>query len=269
MAHILNEDMNDKDKLKKYFKECKKNNISILKPTINLSTNIFKEEKGALLYPLNGIKYIPLALVNRIIEEVKVRPFTDIFDFVARINYSGLTEKMMDSLIKASVFERLGINMKTLITNLDVIINYGELVKDIGSDCMKPVLTECDDYDIKEKLAFEKELFGIYLSNHPAISYKSKLSNIKDANTIEQYFDKDINLVLVVDNFRKIMTKKNDQMGFIAGSDETDDIDLVMFPKTFKQYSNITEGNIILVNGKVEKRFDQYQVVINKLKVLE
>ena len=65
------------------------------------------------------------------------------------------------------------------------------------------------------------------------------------------------------------MTKKNDQMGFIAGSDETDDIDLVMFPKTFKQYSNISEGNIILVNGKVEKRFDQYQVVINKLKVLE
>ena len=269
MAHILNEDMNDKDKLKKYFKECKKNNINILKPSINSSTNKFKEEKGALLYPLNGIKDVPLALVNRIIDEVKNKPFIDIFDFIARIYYSGLTNKIMENLIKASAFERLGINMKTLITNLDVIMNYGELVSDIGSDCMKPVLTECDDYDLKEKLTFEKELFGIYLSNHPAISYKSKLNNIKDANVIEEYFDKDINLVLVVDSFRKIMTKKNDQMGFIAGSDETDDVELVMFPKTFKKYENIEEGNVILVNGKVEKRFDQYQVVINKLKVLE
>ena len=269
MSYILNEEMSDKDKVKKYFKECKKNKISIIKPSINLSDKTFKEEKGSLLYPLTGIKDIPQNLVNEIIKSREQKPFTDIFDFVARVNFK-ITSDILEKLIKASCFERLGYNMKTLINNIDVIINYGDLVTDVGYDeSMKPLLDEIDDYDIKEKLAFEKELFGVYLSNHPAVYYKSKTNNIVDVLDIEKYFDKTINLILVVDSFKKIMTKKNDQMAFILGSDETDEVDVTLFPKVFKDYENINEGNVILVKGKVEKRFDKYQIIVEKLKILE
>ena len=269
MNHILNEEMSDKDKVKKYFKECKKNKINILKPNINLSDKTFIEDNGSLLYPLNAIKDIPITLINEIIEKRKEKIFSDIFDFVSRIEFK-LTKEILGNLVKSGCFERLNSNMKVLINNLDVIINYGELAHDIGADnSLKPVLDYCDDYDLKEKLFFEKELFGVYLSNHPTIYYKSKTNNIVDIIDCEKYFDKEINIIVIIDSLRKIMTKKNDHMAFILGSDETDEIDLTLFPKTLKQYENIDNGNVILVKGKVEKRFDKYQIVVDKLKVLE
>lgn len=265
-SYMLNEEINDKEKVKKYFKECQKNNIKFLKPNINISDKYFKEQDGFIVYPLCGIKGISLGIANNIIEARKNGKFKSIYDFIKRVNVSS---DILVSLIKLSCFDIFNINSRTLIENLDVIINYGELLNDVGDNYdMEPILVEYPDYDLKEKLKFEYDLLGIYLSNHPTISYKSKLNNIIDIINIDKYFDKDINLVIHVDKLRTIMTKKNDKMAFIVGSDETDEIDFVIFPKTFSNY-NFIDDDILLINGHVEKRFDKLQVVVNKIKKLD
>ena len=71
---------------------------------------------------------------------------------------------------------------------------------------------------------------------------------------------------MYVDSIREIKTKNGDKMSFIEASDEIDKIELVLFPKFYRDNVSIKEGEIILVNGKVEKRFDKYQIVVSKVK---
>ena len=88
-------------------------------------------------------------------------------------------------------------------------------------------------------------------------------------NEIESYFDKVVDMIVYVDKIKEVNTSKGDKMCFISGSDEISTTDIVMFPKLYEKYKNIKEGDIILVKGKVEKRFDKYQIVLNDLKILE
>ena len=115
----------------------------------------------------------------------------------------------------------------------------------------------------------ELNVFGFYLTNNPITELKLKYNNIVNLNEIELYFDKIINLIVYIDRIKEISTSKGDKMCFISGSDELMTADIVMFPKLYEKYKNIKEGDIILVKGKVEKRFDKYQIVLNDLKILE
>ena len=84
---------------------------------------------------------------------------------------------------------------------------------------------------------------------------------------INNYFDKKINIVIMVDKLKEVNTKNNEKMCFITGSDEVDSIDIVLFPDVYKQ-SNIKIGDIVKINGKVEKRFDKYQIIANTIENL-
>ena len=79
------------------------------------------------------------------------------------------------------------------------------------------------------------------------------------------YFDKIIETIVYIDKIRVINTKNGDKMMFITGSDELSKIDIVVFPKIYSENSNIKEGNIIKIKGKVEKRYDEYQIIANNI----
>ena len=112
----------------------------------------------------------------------------------------------------------------------------------------------------------ELNVYGFYLSNNPITEVKLKYPNIVNLNEINLYFDKFVNIAVYVDSIREIKTKNGDKMSFIEASDEIDKIELVLFPKFYRDNVIIKEGEIILVNGKVEKRFDKYQIVVSKVK---
>ena len=190
------------------------------------------------------------------------------FDFV-KINYStSINKKVLISLIKAGCFSNLGYNEPTLINNIDNIINYAELSKDAGMlELSPPELIIYDDYSKEELLTNQVSIFGFYLSEHPTNIYR----NLNDIETrkIPHYYDKNISLILLVERIKEITTKKNDTMAFVTASDEFGQISLTLFPKIYKQYSDISKGDIIRIRGLVEKRFDKYQVIVNNLKILK
>ena len=133
---------------------------------------------------------------------------------------------------------------------------------------MKPLLKDCIEFSNKDIMQKELNVFGFYLSKHPVTEYKVKYKAI-DLKDISLYFDKNIDLIIYVDKIRVIKTKNNDEMCFISGSDESSNIEIVLFPRVYDLNKNIEIGNVLKVFGKVEKRFDEYQVVASEIEVIQ
>ena len=112
----------------------------------------------------------------------------------------------------------------------------------------------------------EKELFGFYISNHPATSYKTNTNAISLEN-LDKYFDKLVTTIVLVENIKEITTKKGDKMAFVSCSDETGSVDYTFFPKIWNNI-NIKKGNLYKIVGRVEKRYNQIQIIVNGVEEL-
>ena len=249
-----------------YIDECKNENIKILNPNINESTNNYIVTNNGILYPLNNIKNIGSLVASSIIEERKNGLYKDIYDFIKRTDRKIVNKKVIESLILAGTFDIFKVNRKTLIDSIDIIINYGEVIKLNDDYNLKPVLEEKNDYTTKEKMEHELDLFGFYLSFNPVVEIRKKIPTTISLKNIDTYFDKIVDVVVMVENYRVIESKNNTKMAFILGSDEFKKMDFVLFSNVYEIAPEINKNDIVIIRGKVEKRFDKYQIVVSKIK---
>ena len=264
----LNNVIGNNEKTKNYIAELKKHNVKILPPDINESTNKYEVINGIVRCPLSIINSIGSQVTKDIINERKESPYQDFTGFVTRTYQKGINKKILVNLINAGCFDSLGTNIPTLLNNLDSILNYADLMKEAGIiELSKPSLIKATDISEEEKIQNQLDIFGFYLSNHPTNNYKE--ARDIDTKQIAKNYDKNISIVLIIDNIKEVTTKNNDMMAFITASDEFGKTSLTLFPKTYKEYNNIKKKDIIRVLGRVEKRFDQYQIIVNSLKVLK
>ena len=264
MKNLLSQAINSETKTKEYIYECLKYNIKVKSPDINISDDNYKLINGESIYPLTNIKNIGYNAVKIILEERKRREFKDIFDFVSRCYKDAVTSKTIENLILSGTFDCFNYSRKTLMNNLEVILNYGEIGSYLDEETFKPELVDYGEYTSSEVMGYELELFGFYLTKHPITEYKTKNKHIELQN-IKNYFDKQIETVVYIDKVREIETKNKEKMMFITGSDELAKIEIVLFPKTYKQVKSINIGDIVKIKGKVTKRFDEYQIIVNKI----
>lgn len=257
MKHLLNSNIGSEVKTREFVYECRSRGINILMPDINISGREYVLNDRYLVYPFTVIKGIGYQYVLKILES-RGNGFSNIFDFVKRCD---IPRNVLENLIYSGCFESLGYNKKTLISNLDKIINYSDL-GDLLSDDMLPILDNYDEFDSKFLMEKELEIFGFYVSNHPVTSYKKKYGSV-DLSLLSNYFDKVINIVVYVDRIKVLDTKKGDKMCFVTGSDELSSIDVVFFPKVFD--GSIKLHDILYLNGRVEKRHGEYQFVVNRI----
>ena len=264
---LLNNVIGSVNKTSDYITVIRQNNWIISLPDINISTNVYQVINNVIVAPLSIIKNIGNSIADDIIKEREKGPYKNIIDFVVRLYNKGIGPKIITSLIQAGCFNNLGYNRKTLIENLDNIINYAEISKDIGMvDLPEPVIEVYEEYTLDELLNIQYNTFGFYISNHPVTKYRES-SDITTQN-VKNYYDKRITMTVLVSRIKELTTKKNDVMAFITGKDEYGEISLTMFPNEYKTCPKIKNYDIIRLTGKVEKRYDTYQVIINDLKVL-
>jgi DNA polymerase-3 subunit alpha len=250
-------------KSKQFLNEAIKYHLKIHKPLLNKSTNLYITRGINILLPFTSIVGITEELSNLMSKERENGEFENIFDFVRRINLKYVNKNNLQKLINGDVFRTFGYNQKTLINNIDQIINYAEIANGLEKDEVKePYLIIEKDYDEREKRLIEKETYGFYISNHPSSSYQN---NVVKSENIKNNFNKDINMVLVIDDIRTFKTKKDENMASINASDETGDIELIIFPKNYNLINNLDVGDIILVKGNVGKRFNDYQILVNNI----
>ena len=156
----------------------------------------------------------------------------------------------------------------TDLISFDNVINYADIAKDAGMiEIEKPEMEIYDEYSKEDVIKMELKTLGFYLSLHPASKYRKDY--IVTSMNIKDYFDKNIKMALLISNIRETTTKNNDVMAFVVGSDEYGDVSLTIFPNVYSRFNNIKINDIIEISGRVERRFDKYQIVVNSIKILE
>ena len=269
-ANLLSNVIGSESKTNEYIMEAKANKIEIEKPTINNSEDRYIVLDNKIIYPISNIKGIGRVVENQIKEAKQDGDFKDIFDCFSRLYIAGITKKTFEILIYANVFKDFKINRKTLIINLDNLYNYAELTKDIDpSLVMKPDIEFENEYDDSYLLEKEKEVFGFYLSKHPTTVFKKDNPYCTEIKDIDDNYDKIIDNLLFIEKIKVIDTKKGDKMAFITGSDETGSKEFIFFPKVFRKYEQLEKGFIIKTRGRVEKRLDETQVIVDKVRILQ
>ncbi len=264
-ANLLSSVIGSEEKTKEYLNEIKKLGIKILPPDINLSNDTrFTFKENAIVFPLNSIRNVGGVISSYIIKQREI-PYKDIYDFLKRTHQKTNNKKILESLIYAHVFDSF-YNINTLISNLDNILNYVELSSGLDDDILvKPEIELKPELSTEDILNKEKEIFGFYLTSHKTEKFKLNNPNITDIYDIKNKLNQRINVIVSIDKTREIITKKNEVMCFITGSDNTGTTTLIVFPELYKTKNNFKKNEIVKVSGKVERRFNEYQIICNDI----
>ena len=264
-ANLLNNVIGATGKMQEYLREVRSHNLKVLKPDINKSTNRFIIDNNNIIFPFTTIKGVGSSVSNVVLRS-RDKEFADIYDAFSKLVRGGVTKKQLESLINADAFRNLGYNKKTLITNLDSLVNYGSLTIDLDESLvLKPEIIITNEFPNSVLLDQEIDCFGFYISNHPVTAYKSKYQNIININNLSNYFNRIVSTMVMVEKVKAIKTKKNEDMAFVTASDETGSIDFIFFPRVYKNNMDIKKGDICIFTGTVEKRFNELQLVISKI----
>ncbi|PLR79511.1 DNA polymerase III subunit alpha [Bacillus canaveralius] len=274
MAALLTSAAGNESKLIQYIRELKQMDISILPPSINKSGYSFLVEKDSIRYSLAAIKGVGATALKEIFPARKQRRFEDIFDFCLRVSSKAVNRKTLEAFVHSGCFDEFGHDRAVLLASIDVALDHAQLVKpegvahgDLFADddfFPKPKHVEMDPIGIEEKLSSEKDVLGLYLSDHPLSVFELQL---KEAS-IPQLWDltvpgKRVRTAAYITEVTKIRTKKGEAMAFVTLSDPGAELEAVAFPQVFSKYAVLLkQGNTVLLDGKLEERDGKKQLII-------
>ncbi len=274
---LLTSAIGNEDKLSQYIYEAKQRDIRILPPSINQSRFNFYAENQSLRYSLAAIKHVGGTVLKEIFQERRKRPFQDLFDFCMRVSLKIVNRRVIESLILAGCFDEFGEERATLLASIDVAIEHAGLVSDdlfFDEELnLKPKYVSVEPMTQQQKLEQEKETLGFYLSSHPVSLYKEVFQDQETTPIYELLLAPSgttLSVGVMVTNDRVIRTKKGEEMAFLTLTDETGELEGVVFPRVYRKYAElIQKGRVLLIAGKIEERDDKRQLVIQHLEAAE
>lgn len=283
MAAVLTADAGDVEKISEIVAECKRMGISILPPSVNESMGTFTViDEKTIRFGLYSIKNFGVGVGDSIIaSREKGGKYADIADFITRNPDKNLNKKSLESLIQSGAMDELGERGK-LMANLEHLLHtHKEQMKApsdqgslFGAVSAAPTTLKLDDAppaSMDQRLKWEKELLGLYISGHPLDKHAPKLQNAKNSIKHAKANLKGVETVLAgyVETVQHILTKKGERMAFLKLSDLSDSIEVVVFPSTLKENESIVvSGNCIMVKGKISDRNGEPSFVVDKAKAL-
>lgn len=265
-AALLSNSQGNNEKTAQFMREMKERRIPLAAPCIARSRYGFSSEERQVRIGLSAVKGVPGTAVKAILEARKEGPFQNLFNIAERISAVHFTRKALEPLIKAGALDVLGKDRAVLLASLDSAIKHAELVKpnedpglfdDMGSSFMKPKYTKADPMPDGLKLDFEKEALGFYLSTHPVEREKEQRNKAYTAlNELPKKKDRErVEVLGLVEDVRRIRTKKGDAMAFATLQDETGVASVTLFPKEYAQYNEILDKDALLeIQGTAETR---------------
>lgn len=286
-SHSANRDI----KVSVGIETCKKMGIKVLPPDINLSGKDFSIEKEpdslegmAIRFGFNAIKHVGSAAIDNIIEtQAKVGKFTSLTQFIHETDSRKVNKTTLECLIKVGAMDSFG-TRASMLENLESIRQTaGQLQSDIdGQDTlfqdvsqaaseMKDTFPLLPEYPKQELLSFEKELLGLFLTDHPmahALKAVSKRAT-KTIGEIDQEIHRNQVFLIggVVTSLRRVSTKKdNSLMAFGKIEDSSGSMDFVVFPRTYKEYGHLlTQDAVVLLKAKIDVRDEEMQLMVEKI----
>ncbi|HIK09030.1 MAG TPA: DNA polymerase III subunit alpha [Oscillatoriaceae cyanobacterium M33_DOE_052] len=294
MAALLTANSGDQDKVKKYIANCGGLEIEVEPPDINRSQVDFTIENGKIVFGLSAVKNLGQAAIEHIlVARDKDGPFKSLPDLCDRVDLRAVNSRALESLIKCGALDKINRNRKQLIAHLELSMKWAaERAKEqdsgqlnlfsIGSNTQSqtaaasfdtaPKAPDVKDYPVQEKLQFEKELLGFYLSNHPLkdvakIAQQEGITPVGLAHLEDQRAKSKVTVIVIITDIKAIATKKGDQMAILQIEDLEGKAEAVVFPRTYTDVkASIATDVPIIIKGKVDKRDEQQaQILVEEL----
>jgi DNA polymerase III subunit alpha len=270
MAALMTSDYGNIDRIAIEVPECQRMGIEVLPPDVNESFAEFGIIPGTnkIRFGLLAVKNVGSGPIEAILSaREEGGPFAGVEDFAKRVSANEVNKKVWESLIKCGAMDNFADRGK-LLANLEVLVGYAakaqknalsgqiDLFGSMGSEENIPALRLEEAKEIPsdpERLAWEKELLGLYLSHHPLDDYSNYLADKSTAisNINSSLEGKSVKVGGITTTVRKIMTKNNASMAFVGFEDKTGVTELIVFPKAFEKSPNLWQPDqVILVSGK-------------------
>ncbi|MDO8566965.1 MAG: DNA polymerase III subunit alpha [bacterium] len=282
LASLLTADSGDTDQISIFVAEAKRMGVKVLPPDVNESgTDFTVVSNDTIRFGLSSIKNFGDGISESIITERKAHgSYKTLSDFLSRVGSKNLNRKSLESLIKCGALDSLG-ERGALLTHIETLLAFhrdttATAPQDslFGASIAPPQLLvpAGKPVSLTDKLVWEKELLGIYVSGHPldahaAIAKKAALSIAKIKE--ERQSGMLVILPVLVTVVRALLTKGGEKMAFITVEDTTDSIEAVIFPRLLKEHANtIVPGACLLAKGKVSIRNGEVTLAIEELKPL-
>ncbi len=283
MSSLLTSDRKDIERISLLIEECKRMNIEVLPPDINESFVYFSvvPEKKQVRFGLAAIKNVGMAITEAIVEERKNNgPFKSLNDFIVRVKSKNLNKKSLENLTKAGAFDKISERNK-ILENMDLILerirernkddqNGQKNLFDNGSsqDCRELKLKNTSPAKKNDKLKWEKELLGLFVTSHPLEDYRKILD--KRATPLsrakERISGEKIRVGGIISGIKKIITRSGRPMLFVNLEDLNDKIEVIAFPDITEKNSKIFKENAItFIVGKVDHRDNVPKIICEKI----
>ncbi len=283
MAALLTSDIHNLDRVAIEIAECEKMGIKVFAPDVNKSFVEFGVNKtdSNITFGLGAIKNVGLGVAQRIVEERQSNGnYKNLEDFITRLGSDTINKKSIENLAKSGAFDDF-VERNEVLFNLDKILKFSASINKQKSngqvslfDSMpatiampKLELAKTEPADQKQRLAWEKELLGIYLTDHPLKGkehilekYAQKISDISADEA-----GKNVRVGGIITSIKKILTKNSEPMLFVGLEDTSANTEIIVFPKTLKKDFLVWQNdNIVIIDGKINNKDGMLKIIADK-----
>ncbi len=295
MAALLTANSGDQDKVNKYIANCASMGITVEPPNINESEVDFTPVGDRkILFGLSAIKNVGEGAIRSILEaRSEGKKFKSLPDLCQRVNLHKVNSRTLESLIKCGALDCLNSNRKQAIEHLKMVLDWAQKKakeKESGQMNIFDVLGVDDnvvqdfeaapsppnspDFSLQEKLQFEKELLGFYVSDHPlkAIEKAAHLLGPIHLSDLAHYASekRTISAIVMLSAVKEVITKKGDRMAIVQMEDLTGSAEAVIFPKSYQPIeAYIKPERRLIIWGKVDQRDDKVQIILEDAEPIE
>jgi DNA polymerase-3 subunit alpha len=272
MAALLTEDREKTDKIVKNIGDCRDMGIEVLPPDINESELSFKVSGTSIRFGLGAIKNVGAGAIESILEARREAGFTDIFDFCERVDLRKVNKRVLEALVKSGAFDSTGTNRASLMAALEDAVALGAKIQEerdsaqvslfgtaviaMNNSNGRARLVTLAEWDDKQKLAFEKESLGFFITGHPLDSFSNEIRRLTTADTsslADIAEGKEVKLCGIVAALKENITKKGDRMGFVTIEDLAGSVEVVVFPELYaKAVDMLKTDEPLMVSGTVK-----------------
>lgn len=285
MAALMTSVIDNPKKVAEYILVCRNMGIEILPPDINEGERGFSVSGSSIRYALTAIKSVGRPVITAVVEERKERgPFLNLQDFVNRITDKDVNKRAVESFIKAGALDGLGGTRKQFMSvfsqvmdrtqkdrknNMAGQLSLFDIVEEEEKEGLALKLPDVGEYPKEMKLAFEKEVLGIYVSGHPLEEYEAAWRKKISNTTADFAYDEEVQGVRVKDGAKAVIggliagktikyTKDNKIMAFLTIEDLVGTVEVIVFPKTYEQSASfLTEDAKVFVQGRISVEEDK------------
>jgi DNA polymerase-3 subunit alpha len=287
MAALLTSEMHSTDGVVKYIVECRSHGIAVLPPDINYSDKAFNVYGDKIRFGLVAVKNVGEGAIEAIIESRGDDSFSSLFDFCERVDLKKVNKRVVESLIKCGAFDSTGANRSQMMAALEDALDYGQRVQKERLDPQiglfdgtvnpqvinAPALPEIEEWSENQRLVFEKESLGFYISGHPLRRYEDLIDKFTNANAISIKELKNGGAVRIgglIRNIKIIKTKRGDLMAFVTIEDLHGAVEATVFSRVYASVSELlVEDNSVLIQGQIQKDEQSVKILAEKVVAMD